>query len=114
MIQKFYLNLCRVEVIKILQFCLIILETRIQSVVKNLWPLSGEVILSLRSKVSIRPNLEIHDFAQSAELLASSRVHHVPVAHRFFADDGMFQLYQLVFNCNQTKKQPLQGNSSCF
>ncbi|HIY92320.1 MAG TPA: hypothetical protein H9820_05175, partial [Candidatus Companilactobacillus pullicola] len=43
-----------------------------------------------------RPDLEIHDFSQSEKLLASSRVHHVPVAHRFFADDGIFQLHQLV------------------
>ncbi|KRO21156.1 hypothetical protein IV63_GL001882 [Companilactobacillus crustorum] len=57
----------------------------------------------MRSKVSTRPSLEIHNYARSGGLLALSRVHHVPVAHRFFADDGILQSHQLVYSpYNQT------------
>ncbi|HIY92193.1 MAG TPA: hypothetical protein H9820_04530, partial [Candidatus Companilactobacillus pullicola] len=48
------------------------------------------------SKVSRRPDLEIHDFSRSGKLLASSRVHHVPEAHRFSTTDGHPQPIQLI------------------
>jgi hypothetical protein len=56
-----------------------------------MWALSSEILLSLRSKVSRRPSLKIHNFTRSGKLLASSRVRYVPAAHIFFAEDGILK-----------------------
>ena len=62
----------------------------------------------------VSDNIRNEYLVGSKKLLASSRVHHVPVAHRFFTDDGIFQLHQLVLmiqpslskNQNLLKKIP--------